>query len=393
MRRFLNIFSLFIVISLFVACDGEKETTSENLPDNVDVSGQILGAANQPIYLEMVSSKGKVILAEAITEVDGSFELHGFIKGLGLYQLTIGKKSNKSVPLTISPKEHVKIQANYTDFERLPVITGTDWAPLLTEYMRIFNEFAYKQIQLMNTPDLSEDQQIELFHSYKKPLDEYAVNMLRKYPSNPAAIVLSTTLTPAMGFENWDPSFLEVLKNVSISFSKKYPKSPITSSFKNQVSQIEMAYNQFKNQGENKSIAKIKAPQIALPNPDGKMLRLSDLKGKVILIDFWASWCGPCRNENPNVVRLYNKYSSKGFTIFSVSLDSDIQAWKRAIKADGLVWQNHVSDLKQWETPLVKLYKFNSIPYTVLLDKHGNIVATNLRGAALEEKINNLLNE
>ena len=101
MQRFLNIFSLLIVISLLVACDGEKETKLEDLPANVEVSGQILGAANQPIYLEMVSSKGKVILSEAITEVDGSFELHGYIKGLGLYQLTIGKKSNKSVPLTI----------------------------------------------------------------------------------------------------------------------------------------------------------------------------------------------------------------------------------------------------------------------------------------------------
>jgi thiol-disulfide isomerase/thioredoxin len=120
-------------------------------------------------------------------------------------------------------------------------------------------------------------------------------------------------------------------------------------------------------------------------------MRLSDLKGKVVLLDFWASWCGPCRAENPNVVKLYNKYSTKGFSVFSVSLDNDVQAWKRAIKSDGLVWPYHVSDLKQWESPLVQLYKFEGIPFTVLLDKKGNIVAKNLRGKALELKLKELL--
>jgi len=134
-----------------------------------------------------------------------------------------------------------------------------------------------------------------------------------------------------------------------------------------------------------------KATEIALPNPEGKIMRLSDLNGKVVLLDFWASWCGPCRAENPNVVNLYNKYSTKGFAIFSVSLDVEVQAWKRAIKSDGLIWPNHVSDFKQWETPLVKQYQFNSIPYTVLIDKSGNISAVNLRGEELENKIISLL--
>ena len=383
----------FTVFSILLGCQNSKDDTKSKLPDNFQISGQILGAANQSIYLEVVNSKGRVKLAETTTEVDGSFSLKGNVKELGLYQLSIGNKANKSVPLTISPKDHVKVKANYVDFERLPIITGTSWAPFITEYMRIFNDFAYKQIQLMNTQGLTEEQQIEQFFQLKKPLDDYAITTLSKYPSNPAAIVLTTTLTPAMGFEKWDPSYLSILKNVLNAFVIKYPESPITISFKKQMFQIEKAYNEYKNQGKNNSSPLIGnvAPDISLPNPDGKMMRLSDLKGKVVLLDFWASWCGPCRAENPNVVKLYNKYSTKGFSVFSVSLDNDVQAWKRAIKSDGLTWTTHVSDLKEWQTPLIKQYQFDAIPYTVLLDKSGKIVATNLRGEELEQKIISLL--
>jgi thiol-disulfide isomerase/thioredoxin len=124
-----------------------------------------------------------------------------------------------------------------------------------------------------------------------------------------------------------------------------------------------------------------------LKNPAGKVLRLSALKGKVVLIDFWASWCGPCRRENPNVVKLYKKYKSKGFEIFSVSLDEDPKAWKQAIAQDGLSWPNHVSDLLGWQTPLIQSYRFDGIPHTVLLDRKGQILSTGLRGSELEQKL------
>jgi thiol-disulfide isomerase/thioredoxin len=120
-------------------------------------------------------------------------------------------------------------------------------------------------------------------------------------------------------------------------------------------------------------------------------MKLSSLRGSIVLLDFWASWCRPCRGENPNVVRLYKKYKNKGFTVFSVSLDEDPAAWKQAIAMDGLAWPNHVSDLKGWETPLVKTYQFDGIPHTVLIGKDGKIIATGLRGEALEQKLEELL--
>jgi peroxiredoxin len=128
------------------------------------------------------------------------------------------------------------------------------------------------------------------------------------------------------------------------------------------------------------------APDIEGPTPDGKTMKLSDFRGKVVMIDFWASWCRPCRMENPNVLKAYNKYHPKGFEILGVSLDQDKGKWLGAIQQDGLVWQ-HISDLRGWQSQPAGVYGVNSIPATVLVDKEGKIIARNLRGPALEEKL------
>ena len=135
------------------------------------------------------------------------------------------------------------------------------------------------------------------------------------------------------------------------------------------------------------------APDLEYPDPDGKMRKLSDLRGKVVLLDFWASWCGPCRRENPNVTKIYAQYHDKGFEVFSVSLDSDAASWKRAIETDKLVWPNHVSDLKKWQSQAAATYGVRSIPSTFLLDKDGRIVQRDLRGADLERAVKQLVEQ
>lgn len=128
------------------------------------------------------------------------------------------------------------------------------------------------------------------------------------------------------------------------------------------------------------------APDFTMNTSEDKPLSLKDLRGKVLLIDFWASWCGPCRRENPNVVKAYNHYHDKGFDVLGVSLDRDKSRWLDAIEKDGLIW-NHVSDLKGWNNEAAQLYGVRSIPHTVLLDKDGKIIARNLRGPELDQKL------
>lgn len=135
------------------------------------------------------------------------------------------------------------------------------------------------------------------------------------------------------------------------------------------------------------------APDLAFKDPSGNIRRLSDLRGKVVLLDFWASWCGPCRRESPNVRNVYNKYHDLGFDIFSVSLDRDANSWKKAIQDDQLVWPNHVSDLKYWSSEAAAIYGVRSIPCMFLLDREGRIVAKDLRGEALERAVKQMLGQ
>lgn len=134
------------------------------------------------------------------------------------------------------------------------------------------------------------------------------------------------------------------------------------------------------------------APEIALPDPNGQIVKLSSLQGKYVLVDFWAKWCGPCRKENPNIVRLYHQYKDKGFEVFGVSLDRSKEDWVQGIQEDGLVW-THVSDLKYFNSQAASDYGINAIPFSVLIDPEGIIVGKNLRGPGLEKRLKEIFNK
>lgn len=173
---------------------------------------------------------------------------------------------------------------------------------------------------------------------------------------------------------------LEYSKALCNRFISEYPNSSIAKQLKAELP---------------KSASNIgdEVPNITLADVNGKTVSLISLKGKIVLIDFWASWCGPCRVENPNVVAAYNLYKDKGFTVFSVSLDSNKDQWLAAIAKDGLTWPNHVSDLKGWQSDAAKLYSVKGIPATFLIDREGKLIAMNLRGEELQAKLAELLNK
>lgn len=202
---------------------------------------------------------------------------------------------------------------------------------------------------------------------------------------------------------------MKAYKKVLASLQDTYPNDLYTKQFASKVLSMEAKLN-----AQPVAVGR-EAPEINLPNPDGKKISLSSLKGEVVLLDFWASWCRPCRMTNPHVVEMYKKYNKKGFDIFNVSLDGiddkraasyqnnpDMIAkameiekgkWKEAIKTDKLTWKNHVSELRSWSSPVAATYGVNSIPKTFLIDRKGIIRYQNLRGQALEEAIKTLLAE
>ncbi len=173
---------------------------------------------------------------------------------------------------------------------------------------------------------------------------------------------------------------LAFLSDLAEKFKKEMPDSEYTQQFVAQVEDL------------RKLAIGMEAPDIALPNPEGDTIRLSSLRGKYVMIDFWAAWCKPCRVENPNVVKLYQKYKDKGFEIYGVSLDRTKQAWVDAIDEDNLGWK-HVSDLQYFNSEAAMLYNINAIPATVLLDKNGVIIDKNLRGQALAQKLSEIFGD
>lgn len=380
------------ILSVVLFSCGSDKTTVEDDPkttivENVRISGEIEGASNQTVYLEAMSPQGVIPVMNCKTDGDGEFDMIGNIPAMGVYQLRLGEDQEKIITLPLSPKDATILTTTLKDFQATPTFEGTEWSESLTKYMALFTDFASKQQSLAALQGkVSEDELIKKYLELRKPIDTFCRNEINKDADNPINFILTSFLTPNMGFKDWDKTNLSTLKKMSAAYLKRFKDSPIAKNLAMQVLKIEESYENFKAVNTKNKVA----PEIALKNPEGKEIKLSSLKGQYVLIDFWASWCAPCRQELPNVVRLYNQYKSKGFTVYSVSLDKDIAAWKKAIQDDGLAWPSHVSDLLGWDSPMPTLYGFQGIPHTVLIDKEGRIIESGLRGQSLEQKLKEL---
>lgn len=404
---------LFVVVSFFAFAACSENTPEEiqveevdasngqvgdlmkspDLPPNVTLTGNITEGRNVSLVLEANTSKGVLRIAQAFADANGDFKIKGAIEAMGLYQLRIEEslqqgQEPKVIPLTLEINDSVVIQVNFKTFNVDPVYSNTRWAEALNGYMKEMEKFVAWQKSIVNPQQYKQEELMNMMLKEKKSMDDFTVKSIKKDPSNPANILLMTNLYPNMGWEYWDESFLNVLKKVLTGYEEAYPGHPMTVNFGAQIAQLEASYNE-----HVAFIQKNIAPEIEKMDPNGQVRRLSDLRGKYVLIDFWASWCNPCRMENPNVVRVYNAYKDKGFDIFSVSLDTDKNRWVKAIASDNLSWENHVSDLAGWQSDVVSQYQFQGIPHTLLLDPEGKIIARNLRGPVLEQKLKEVLDK
>ncbi len=352
------------------------------------IQGNIKGAEGKTIYLECLVNNRFVRTDSAQIGSDGGFVLAPKRPmPMDYYELTFGTKER--LTLITDSTEDIRIEGELGKLNESAKVSGSPNTEdlrslklLCLPYDQKHQEFV-KQIQ---SPDQTDASKLELQQSISSNMGERNAEVkkwLQTHGSSPAALMALQSLDIKTDMA----LFTKTLNDLGPSFGN----SVVYKSFKQQIQKLQGQTQQQVTkdaQLANGPIAVGKpAPEIEMPDPSGKIRKLSDLKGKTVLIDFWASWCGPCRRENPNVVAAYKKYNKDGFEVFSVSLDKLKDQWTAAISKDQLIWPNHVSDLQHWDNAAAKLYGVSSIPFTVLVDKEGKILGHNLRGPALEEKL------
>lgn len=379
-----KIFGILAFAAVLSACSGSEKFAITGQFENVE-GGEML-------YLKNFVGGRPNTLDSTTINPDGSFtmELSQYPK-LDFYGLTIDNKAYLN--LILDSIDEPVINADAQTMQKSLEVSGSPFTTELAEFYKKGDEFQAQISVIMETGrSLTPEQQIALRDSlsteYKKILDAqkaYVTSYIDANPESPVSLAMVWKLDKKEEFDRY-LGLTKTLENV-LRHSDSFQR------FRNDIRGLEAEVKMQRQQEEaqrriKQAFAPGKpAPEITMNDINGSPISLSSLRGKTVLIDFWASWCKPCRIENPNVVRLYNKYKSKGFEIFSVSLDTDKNRWANAITQDGLVWPSHVSDLAGWKNAAAQLYGVSGIPYTVLIDTDGNIIKTELRGRALEQEL------
>jgi len=384
--------SLFIFLLLFIvySCN-QKEST-------IVVKGEIEDAANSYIHIQELTVKGDGLKDSIKLGKSGSFKFKRKTEYPVFYNLRVG--NGKPMTILAMPRQKIVITGHGDSILYNSKIKGSEESRLvqilslrlditqkrLDSLNRVYKQFLDNR-NIVNIKNLLE-------MTYQRFIDEqrdFNISFIKQYPTSYASLMALYQQIDSKSFILYKDEDLQYFAKVDSSLYKQYPLAPYVLSLHSNVIQMREQQNKMKLQKMFSDMG-AKAQEIALPSPKGDTIRLSSLKGKIILIDFWASWNTPSRSENSNLVKLYRKYKSKGFEIYQVSLDKTKDAWMKAIKDDGLTWIQ-VSDLKYWDSPVAKAYNVESVPASFLLDKDGTIMSKNLNGNALTERLASILGE
>lgn len=371
MKNILRLSVLALVLIVWGCKNEKKMAEQENQPNyNFMVEGVIEAGRGAVVYLGKVGLQGTEIIATDTCDAQGKFSLEGF--AYEQFPAILNFDNNKKIFLIVDSLSHIKLQIPAQQYDQYTVEGSLASADLRN--LREIEVMSEREI----TPIRQEAQTLD-------PTNEKAFEALRQrltVISEKYNKVFADSIKKSQNV--LVPLFYHYMLQIPLDdeFKKVLFERAEKSGLKNEM--VQAYIGQYR--AEQTTAIGVMAPEINLQDPSGNFLSLSSLKGKVVLIDFWASWCGPCREENPNVVKVYQKFKDKGFEIYGVSLDDNADKWKQAIIEDGVNWF-HVSDLRGWRSSAARTYAVTAIPATFLLDRNGKIVAKNLRGPELEKKI------
>ncbi|MBS0011524.1 MAG: AhpC/TSA family protein [Bacteroidales bacterium] len=379
-----KITALFLLAILFAGC-GEKKFTIKGKLDDA-VPGTF-------IYMDKLGGMNLEPYDSVKISDNGSFEFTGTIEHPEFFLLRLTETN--FLTTLLEPGEKMTLNARADSLSFTARVEGSPGTSKMLEYDLRLQEAMQDLQQLgsiyeanVNSPDL-EEVMIDLDNKANdilNDMNEYTRNFIdENIESMVSLIALYKQITPQVYILNIEKD-IDYYRRVDSSLMALYPESEPVMTLHKQMETLLASLDAEEAKAAKTGIGAV-APEIALPNPDGDTIKLSSTRGDYVLLDFWAAWCTPCRNENPKLYDVYKKYNEKGFEIYQVSLDQTREAWLSGIREDKIGEWIHVSDLKYWSSVVVPLYGIEAIPANYLLDTEGRIIANNLRGDALAEKL------